>query len=560
MRLLPLFLLSLILVNVNAQSSSNAPSPWYHHTTIYQIYPRSYYDSNGDGIGDIQGIIQKLDYIKDLGFETIWCSPFFKSPQKDFGYDISDYTDIAPEYGTVADAEQLIAEVHKRGMRIVFDMVMNHTSDEHPWFTESASSKTNSKADWYIWRDKPTHWRSSLKMKGWHYCPQRKQYYWASFLSFQPDLNYRNPAVKKAMFDCVKFWLQKGVDGYRLDMFNSIYKDEEFRSNAASRKAASKKYNTKDYYKEIKAIANQPESFGFAKELRSVCDTFGQRMLLGEVFGNHAMIKRFLGEEKNDGIGLTFTFEMLRFKFNANYFRKLTASLEKDFSDPYMPVYVFSNHDRRRSIKRLKGDVAKAKLLHFMQLTVRGVPCVYYGEELGMTDLRMPYRKALDPIPHLFKGVPRFLVDMAGETLNRDELRTPMQWNGTANAGFSAAQKTWLPVHENYLTINAEKELADKGSLYNSVKALLQLRNSNEALRMGSMRLLESKTLPGNVLGYIRETANQKLLVLLNFGQGNKEVKLSVAGSAILHTLGGAQLAGNIVSLKGRSAVVIKLQ
>ncbi len=549
------FVLVCILFTVKAQTS-----PWYHHTTVYQIYPRSYYDSNGDGIGDIQGIIQKLDYIKGLGFETIWCSPFFKSPQKDFGYDISDYTAIAPEYGTVADAEQLIAEVHKRGMRIVFDMVMNHSSDEHPWFKESASSKDNPKADWYIWRDKPTHWRSSLKMKGWHYSPQRKQYYWASFLSFQPDLNYRNPAVKKAMFDCVKFWLQKGVDGYRLDMFNSIYKDEEFRSNGASRKAASKKYNTKDYYKEIKAIANQPESFGFAKELRSVCDTFGERMLLGEVFGNHAMIKRFLGEEKNDGIGLTFTFEMLRFKFNAAYFRKLTASLEKDFPDPYMPVYVFSNHDRRRSLKRLNGDLDKAKLLHFMQLTVRGVPCVYYGEELGMTDLRMPYRKALDPIPHLFKAVPRFLVDMAGETLNRDELRTPMQWNDTINAGFSVAEKTWLQVHENYRTVNVEQELADKNSLCNSIKALLQLRKGNAALIKGNMRLLESKTLPQNVLGYTRETAQQKLLVLINFGRDDKDVLLPGDANAILHTQGNVQLTGNIVKLNGLSAVVIERQ
>ncbi len=561
MRLFICLLLSSILGVVNAQQETVATNPWYHHTTIYQIYPRSYYDSNGDGIGDIQGIIQKLDYIKGLGFETIWCSPFFKSPQKDFGYDISDYTAIAPEYGTVADAEQLIAEVHKRGMRIVFDMVMNHTSDEHPWFKESASSKDNSRADWYIWRDKPTHWRSSLKMKGWHFSPQRKQYYWASFLSFQPDLNYRNPAVKKAMFDSVKFWLQKGVDGYRLDMFNSIYKDEEFRSNVASRRAASEKYDTKEYKGEIKAIMNQPESFGFAKELRSVCDTFGDRMLLGEVFGNHAMIKRFLGEEKNDGLGLAFTFDkMLRFKFSAGYFHKLITSLETDFPDPYMPVYVFSNHDRRRSLKRLKGDIAKAKLLHFMQLTVRGVPCVYYGEELGMTDLRMPYRKALDPIPHLFKGVPRFLVDIAGETLNRDELRTPMQWNDTANAGFSNAVTTWLPVHENYRTINAEKELADKSSLCNSIKALLQLRNSNEALSKGTMRLLASKKLPGNVLGYTRETAQQKLLVLINFGRDDKDVMLPGGAKAILHTQGNALLTGNTLKLNGLSAVVIELQ
>ncbi|MFN8287265.1 MAG: alpha-amylase family glycosyl hydrolase [Chitinophagales bacterium] len=552
-------LLCSILANVSAQNTNDA-GPWYHHTTVYQVYPRSYYDSNGDGIGDIQGIIQKLDYIKELGFETIWCSPFFKGPQKDFGYDIADYTDIAPEYGTVADAEQLINEVHKRGMRVVFDMVMNHTSDEHPWFKESAASKDNAKADWYIWRDKPNGWRSSLKMKGWHYSPQRKQYYWASFLSFQPDLNYRKPEVKKAMFECVKFWLEKGVDGYRLDMFNSIYKDEEFRSNAASRKAASEKYNTKEYKGEIKAIMNQPESFGFAKELRSVCDTFGDKMLLGEVFGNNAMIKRFLGEKKNDGLGLAFTFDkMLRFKFKASYFHKLISSLEQDFGNPYMPVYVFSNHDRRRSLKRLNGDVEKAKLLHFMQLTVRGVPCMYYGEEIGMTDARMPYKKALDPIPHLFKAVPRFLVDMAGETLNRDELRTPMQWNEEKNAGFSKAATTWLPVHENYTRVNVKAVKSDKGSLYNSIKEVLAIRNSNTALTNGEMELINRKRLPKDVLGYIRVAAGQKLLVLLNFGKKRQHLNGFTEYKTILLQMGEVEQDENGIQLPPLSAVILKL-
>lgn len=556
MRLFILLLINNILVNVQAQPSEPSGSPWYHHTTIYQIYPRSFYDSNGDGIGDIQGIIKKLDYIKEMGFETIWCSPFFKSPQKDFGYDISDYTDIAPEYGTVADAEQLIQEVHKRGMRIVFDMVMNHSSDEHPWFKESASSRDNPKADWYIWRDKPTLWRSSLHMKGWHYSPERKQYYWASFLSFQPDLNYRNPDVKKAMFEAVKFWLHKGVDGYRLDMFNSIYKDEAFRSNAASRRAASEKYNTTGYRHEIKAIMNQPESFGFAKELRSVCDTFGERMLLGEVFGNHAMIKRFLGEKKNDGIGLTFTFEMLRFGFNARYFGKLVKSLNNDFADPYMPVYVFSNHDRRRSLKRLNGDIQKAKLLHLLQFTVRGVPCMYYGEEIGMTDLRMPYKKALDPIPHLFKMVPRFLADMTGETLNRDELRTPMQWNDSANGGFSSSAKTWLPVNSNYTHVNVAKEKEDKNSLLAVVQQLLQLRNKTKALSHGNMQLLEK--MPRNVLAYTREAEGSKALVLINFSKKDKTVDLPEGYSKIAYgAQSGASLNGNKVLLPALSGVVL---
>ncbi len=520
----------LLLAQIALQAQGKeavSEQPWFHTTSIYQIYPRSFYDSNGDGIGDIQGIIQKLDYIKSLGYETIWCSPFFKSPQKDFGYDISDYTDIAPEYGTVQDAVQLINEAHKRGIKVVFDMVMNHTSDEHPWFKESASSRTNPKADWYLWRDKPNGWQSALKAKGWHYVKERDQYYWASFLSFQPDLNYRNPEVKKAMFDAVKFWLQKGVDGFRLDMFNSIYKDAEYRNSPASRKVASENFDTKGFKSSITGSVNQPEDFEFARQLRSVCDSFGQRMLLGEVYGNHQMVRRFLGKDKNDGLGLVFNFEMLRFGFNAHYFYNTIKNLEKDFPGAFMPVYVFSNHDRRRSMKRLHGDVTKAKLLHFMQLTVRGVPCMYYGEEIGMQDARLPYKNALDPIPHLHKGVPRFLVDMVDETLNRDELRTPMQWDTTNAAGFSKAEKTWLPAHTDFRQVNVQKEAIDSNSLLNMVQQLLNIRKTNKALSAGTLELLSPQSLPKGVIGYKRMAGTQEIIVLLNFTKKKKDFSLS---------------------------------
>jgi len=527
MRIIFCALLIVLFCSLQAQHVAEARRPWYHNTTIYQIYPRSYYDSNGDGIGDIQGIIQKLDYIKSLGCETVWCSPFFKSPQRDFGYDISGYTEIAPEYGTLKDAEQLITEAHKRGMKIVFDMVMNHTSDEHPWFKESASSRTNPKADWYLWRDKPNHWRSQLRTKGWHYVKARNQYYWASFLPFQPDLNYRNPDVKKAMFDAVKFWLAKGVDGFRLDMFNSIYKDSVFRNDAASRKVVSEHYDTKGFKHSITGSVNQPESFDFAKELRSVCDSFGERMLLGEVYGNHPMVRRFLGKDRNDGLTLVFNFEMLRFKMRAKYFHHIINDLERDIPRPYAPVYVFSNHDRRRSMKRLHGDMAKAKLLHMLQLTVRGVPCMYYGEEIGMQDYRMPYSKSLDPIPHQYKNVPRFLVDLAGETMNRDEVRTPMQWDTGTAAGFSKTEKTWLPVHTNFRQVNVEKEERDTNSLLCTVRALLNLRKTVPPLSMGTMSLLQSKFFPKGVLAYKRLYGKEAVLVIMNFTKDKKEFDLS---------------------------------
>ncbi len=495
--------------------------PWYHKTSIYQIYPRSFYDSNGDGIGDLQGILQKLDYIHELGFETIWSSPFFASPQADTGYDISNYIDIAPEYGSTNDALQLIDEVHKRGMKIVFDMVMNHTSIEHEWFKESQSSKDNPKADWYIWRDQPNNWQSMTGGNGWHYSEERRQYFWSSFLPFQPDLNYRNPEVKKAMFEVVRFWLGKGVDGFRLDIFNVLYKDAEFRNNPFSFKLMPTEDDPSGFFQEAKYTLNQPESFEFAKELRSICDEFGERILLGEVSGNKSVIRRFLGDETNNGLGLVFDFEMLGFQFTADYFRKLIQNIEAHFPEPFTPVYVFSNHDRRRSIHKLGDDLRKAKLLAMLQLTVRGVPCMYYGEEIGMTNLPQSFSTALDPIPHKFKLIPRFAFDALGLTINRDEVRTPMQWNSQKNAGFSTAEKTWLPVHKNYKEINVEQESKEEDSLLNGVKSLLKIRNKEQSLREGSLDILTG--LPENVLGYVRKFKDEKIFIVLNFDNQPKE-------------------------------------
>ncbi len=517
-------LLCILFAICNLQSVS-AHTPWYHQTTIYQIYPRSFYDSNNDGIGDIQGIIQKLDYIKELGFETIWCSPFFKSPQQDFGYDVSDYCDIAPEYGTLADAEQLIGEAHKRGMKIIFDMVMNHTSVEHPWFKQDLLKQNQQ--DFYIWADKPNNWRSMTGGSGWNYSRERKQYYWASFLPFQPDLNYRNPEVKKAMLGNVSFWLRKGVDGFRLDIFNVLFKDSLLRDNPFSWKAVPDEKNPDGFFQQFKYTINQPESFEFAIELRSVCDGFGEKMLIGEVSGNRETIKQYLGKEKNDGLGLVFNFEMLRFKFNAKYFRTLAENIEKEFPEPFMPVYVFSNHDRRRSMKRLKGDVQKAKLLHLFQLTVRGVPCMYYGEEIGMTDARIPFREGLDPIARKMKNVPRIIFDLAGETPNRDEVRTPMQWDSSYNAGFSNAESTWLPVHESFRSISVRSESEDEKSLLNFVRQVLRIRENNPAFRLGILELVPPYRLPQNVLGYKRVFGGQTFYVILNFSKREKFVHIA---------------------------------
>jgi alpha-glucosidase len=554
-----LLLLNAVLTTQSQPTMNNAKNiPWFHATSIYQIYPRSFFDSNGDGIGDLKGIIQKLDYIKSLGYETIWCSPFYKGPQADFGYDIADYENVDSDYGTIADAIQLIDETHKRGMRIVFDMVMNHTSDEHPWFKASASSRNNPKSDWYLWRDKPTNWKSAIGGPGWHYSKTRNQYYYASFLPFQPDLNYRNPEVKKAMFEVVRFWLEKGVDGYRLDLFNVIFKDSAFRNNPFKFKALPSESDPSGFFQETKYNHNLPENMDFAKELRSVCDQYGDRMLLGEVFGPRSTIREYSGKEKNDGLGLVFDFEMLPFKFSAEYFHELISNLEHDFPDPFMPVYVFSNHDRRRSLSRLKGDVRKAKVLHLMQLTVRGVPCMYQGEEIGITDAKFPYGTALDPVARKYAGVPRFIFDLTGETLNRDEVRTPMQWDSSANAGFSTSPKTWLPVHTDFKQVNVEKESSDELSLLNHIKQLLKLRKELPAIHNGSLELLDATKLPKGVLGYKRKLNNEEVIVLMNFTDKKRDFTIENTGTAIYTINKTDQLDNNHVLLSPYGGLIIK--
>jgi oligo-1,6-glucosidase/alpha-glucosidase len=409
---------------------------------------------------------------------------------------------------------------------------MNHTSAEHPWFKND--EKRSNTGDYYIWADKPNNWKSLTGGSGWHYSETRKQYYWSSFLPFQPDLNYHNPEVKKAMLENVRFWLRKGVDGFRLDIFNVIYKDAELRNNPASARAIPSETNPNGFFQQFKYTINQPGSMLFAKELRAVCDEFGEKMLVGEVTGDRQTIKKFLGEDKNDGLGLVFNFEMLPFKFKANYFHELISNSEKDFKDPFMPVYVFSNHDRRRSMKRLKDDVQKAKVLHLMQLTVRGVPFMYYGEEIGMSDARIPFKEGLDPIAQKMRKVPRFLFDLAGETPNRDELRTPMQWDSTRNAGFTSVDKTWLPVHNNYLHVNVEKEKSDVGSLLSFITGILKLRNTMTAIKSGSLEFIERKNLPKNVLAYKRKAGGEEILVLLNFSKKEKTVSLPENFSQLL--------------------------
>ncbi len=529
----------------------------FQSTSIYQIYPRSYYDSNSDGIGDLQGIIQKLDYIKELGFETIWISPFYSSPQADFGYDISDYYNIAPEYGTMQDAEQLILEIHNRGMKVLFDMVMNHTSDQHHWFLESKKNKTNPKADWYIWRDQPNNWKSIVGPKGWHFCAERNQYYFASFLPFQPDLNYRNPEVKKAIFDVCRFWLQKGVDGFRLDIFNCIIKDKDFKNNPFS---LFHIIPSEDFpggnFQIRKYSLNQEENFALAKELRNVVDEFQpQRVLLGEVFGKNEVKKKYLGE-KNDGLHLIFLFDILFFKFNPNFFRKKILEYEHHYPFPYTPTIVFSNHDQLRSIKRIGNNLEKAKLLALLQYTMRGVPTVYYGEEIGMTNGNIPIKIGKDPIAKTYSWVPQFIANLLPVAINRDICRTPMHWNNyEKNVGFSTANTTWLPLNKEVENRNVFQQKNEKTSLLNIYKALNKLRKENSAIHRGNIEIINTGN--KNILAFLRTFEDEKLLVLLNFSNSKITNNISQPIKKVLFSIKNKKSFDEI--LDGYDGVVLKI-
>jgi glycosidase len=517
--------------------------PWWQTTTIYQIYPRSFSDSNNDGIGDLQGIISKLDYVRDMGFETIWFSPFFKSPQKDFGYDISDYVDIAPEYGTLADVEELIAAVHARGLRILLDLVLNHTSDEHPWFLESRSSRDNPKRDWYIWKSgrgkgPPNNWKAITGGKAWHYDKKTDQYYFANFLKCQPDLNWRNPEVKQAMLDIVHFWLDKGVDGFRLDIFHSIYKDAHFRGNPISFHYLPKEGEA-GFFQEFKYSLHQPETFILAREIRAILASYeAEKMMVGEVYGPQETIKKYIGE-KQEGFNMLFSWDLLDFKSTAEFFRGVIRRQENQYPPPFTPVYVFGNHDKERLISKINGNQSQARLLALFQMTVRGVPVVYYGEEIGMEDGHIPVKNALDPLGRKYAWLPQWLLDSLGIYFNRDGCRTPMQWKPGPNAGFcNAGVRPWLPVHENHSVANVETQQANEASLLRTYQKLLQLRKQEEALQNGTLNLLAGPEIDENLLLYTRTGESSATLIAINFGQETVQLKNPSAFDQVLLAVG----------------------
>ncbi|MGD0751752.1 MAG: alpha-glucosidase [Anaerolineales bacterium] len=475
---------------------------WWRDAVIYQIYPRSFADSNGDGIGDLPGIISRLDYLADLGIEALWLSPIYPSPDKDFGYDVSDYCNIEPRYGTLADFDRLVAEAHSRGLRLIMDMVMNHTSDQHAWFQESRSSRKSPKRDWYIWKDRPNNWQASFGGKAWEYDQPTGQYYLHLFTKEQPDVNWRNPAVRQAQLEAFRFWMERGVDGFRLDVFNAYFKHPDFPNNPL--KFGLRGFDRQKHIYDI----DQPEMLPLLNELRALLDSYPERYSVGETYlVTPQKTVSYCGPDKlHAAFSFDFTSNELSFPWNPDWIMGQIARREQIFNAAGIwPATVMSNHDLPRAASRYtkgEGD-AQARIAMALLLTLRGTPFMYYGEEIGMRNIALRRSEILDPPGQkywpIYKG--------------RDGCRSPMQWDNGKNAGFSAA-KPWLPVHPDYLQRNVAAQAADPGSLFHFTKKLLGLRKAYPALQRGDYISLET---PPGTLAYLRTTTEQSALVAINF-------------------------------------------
>ena len=511
-----------------AHETSPSADPWWKHALIYEIYPRSFQDSNGDGIGDLNGITQRLDYLKTLGVDAIWLSPMYPSPQIDFGYDISNYEAIDPQYGTMADFDRLVAEAKKRNIRIILDMVMNHTSDKHPWFIESESSRTNPKRDWYIWRDgkgpgiPPNNWQSAFGHSAWEYQDKTKQWYYHKFYIQQPDLNWRNPQVEKAMFGTVSFWLKKGVAGFRFDAIPTLFEDPDLKDE----KILPGKNPYGDPNIDGSLTENLPEVHDVMRRLRKLSDSFpGDRVLIGETYlPNVQELNKWYGGAKHDELQMPMDMQVgFLNKLDVNAMRQRINDAEHNI-DGNQPLFVFDNHDNVRSLNRY-GDGTHntdiARVVATILLTSQSTALMYYGEELGMTTT-VPTRieDVKDPVGRT--GWPK--------DKGRDGERTPMQWNASPEAGFTTSDHPWLPVPASAKTVNVADEVKDTTSLLNWYKMLIELRRDNPALHDGTLTMLNTSN--DKVLSWKREVAGSPTVVVAcNFTSDSQTIDLSGGGS-----------------------------
>jgi alpha-glucosidase len=503
--------------------STQAPnSGWWRGGVIYQIYPRSFQDSNGDGIGDLPGITQRLEHVARLGADGIWLSPFFKSPMKDFGYDVSDYCDVDPMFGTLDDFKALVARAHALGLKVMIDQVLSHTSDQHPWFAESRASRSNPKADWYVWADArddgtpPNNWLSIFGGSAWQWDTRRCQYYLHNFLTSQPDLNFHNPQVQQALLASVQFWLDLGVDGYRLDTANFYFHDTLLRSNPgrgapdpSKPDPAVNPFNPYAWQHHV-YDKSRPENLDFVQRLRALLDRYPDTTMVGEIGDDDGLAR--VAEYTRSGPGgegrlhMAYCFDLLGEPHGARFLHGVLERFNAVVGDGW-PCWALSNHDITRVATRWGGanpDPRQLRLAAGLLLSLRGSVCLYQGEELGLPEAEVAFEDLQDP----------YGITMWPQYKGRDGCRTPMPWSaGAAHAGFSTAPRPWLPVPAAHLPLAVDRQAAQEGSLLNGMRRLLHWRRQQPALLKGSLALCPAHD---QVLAFERDHDGQRLLCIFN--------------------------------------------
>jgi alpha-glucosidase len=517
---------------------------WWQYGILYEVYPRSFQDANGDGIGDLQGILQRLDYLAGLGIKGIWIAPFYPSPMADFGYDISDYCNIDPVFGTLADFDRLLQAIHDRGLKLILDFVPNHTSDQHPWFLESRSSLTNPKRDWYLWHDPapdgglPNNWLSNFGGPAW--TQDGSQYYYHSFLKQQPDVNWRNAELRAAMFDVLRFWLDRGVDGFRVDVMWMMIKDDQFRNNPVNPATFS---DSPDSVRLLPVYnTNRPEVHAIVAEMRMILDAYGDRLLIGETYLPFEQLATYYGRNLK-GAQLPFNFHLIQTAWTADAIATVIKEYEASLPPGAWPNWVMGNHDQSRIATRVGSH--QAPLAAMLLLTLRGTPTMYYGDEIGMHDVEIPAAEVQDPAE---KNQP-------GKGLGRDPERTPMQWDSSPNAGFTAGEP-WLRLAADYLGANVQVMSGQPDSLLTLYRTLIRLRNAHPALHGGKIRNVASN---GRVLRYERIDGAEHFAVLLNFTDGTEDAAIP-KGQTVLSTHTDREQTGTAsLSLRPYEGVVVRL-
>jgi alpha-glucosidase len=512
---------------------------WWRHGVVYQIYPRSFADSDGDGTGDLPGIEGKLDYLRELGVDAIWLSPIYPSPGRDVGYDVSDHTAVDPLFGTEGDFDRLVSAAHRRGIRVILDLVMNHTSDEHPWFQASRASRDGPYGDWYLWRDPsgydedgrplpPNNWLSWFGGPAWEWDELRQQFYMHTFLVQQPELNWRNPAVERAQFDMVRGWLARGVDGFRLDVFNAFLKHPELLANPEIEGPTLWARQRHLYDRD------QPDFPDLISRFRAILDEKPGRMSVGELFASEAERAVALTIERH----MVFDWALLAAPWSAAAYGDAIWLRESMFGDDRWLANVLSNHDQSRQASRLSASAAVsdsdavARAAAVVLLSIRGTPFLYYGEEIGLRDVVVPEDEIIDP------PAKRALVDPDFEWWNRDGCRSPMPWDGGPGHGFTTG-RPWLRFGDDADDRNVDAQIDDTGSVLATYRRLIALRRRSEALRSGTLRLLDVET--PDVLAWSREVESERVVVVVNFADAPRDASI-VLGGATYRGLAGSHL------------------